>query len=418
MDDYSVFVDNVDIGTITTSDVIQDTISTIKIASGLPYGTHTVKIERDVVVNSRLGIQDFIVYSPSKPSIPANAVELGSYYLMADFVANTTANPLSLSQGVLRKDCQREIVYNGTFSGPAIDVGSRIGGSLIFSSTSGDSISYTFFGTGIEYRWQGATNRSPNISVTLNGTALTTANFPTAVFSTYGSGIAYNSSTGVLDTEGTDAGSGFIASNLPLGVYTIELTNNIASDLLDINVFDVITPVHVPQADRNLLAPLQTVGSNSIRSEIPLANYKQEKQHFVGGVDLGPNKVQWQTKPLTATVTSNGLIDEMTFNNLEVGKTYRLSYTFSGIVDAADANIDMRVENGATTIAFTNFSSIGGSDSRFSHTDSFPFTAIATTITFDIVSLGAGSSIQSSATNRRTFATLEELPNHVETNKF
>lgn len=156
----------------------------IKVVSGLPYGTHTFTIRRNTLASGSLSVNKFIVYGPKKPSIPSGAVELADYNVMADFILNNTAGLDTVATGILRKSSTREFIYSGSWS-PAIDPTIYITGWQLNSSTSGGYAEYTFFGTGFDMRAR--CNLDTNsITVTLNGTNATAANFPTATFNAYG----------------------------------------------------------------------------------------------------------------------------------------------------------------------------------------------------------------------------------------
>lgn len=247
-----------------------------KIVSGLPYGTHTVKFAK-TTTGSSICFRKFIVYQPKTPAVPAGAVQIGSYNVMATYVANSTAGFTTIGTGALRKNNSREFNYvEGTGGTIPWQISQSVGSSLSGNDIQGDHLNaqviYTFFGTGFDYRFASDANRSTSITVSLNGTTLTAANFPTAVFSAYGGGsVAFNSGTGVLNTNG--GGStvcGFSVSSLPLGLYTFKLNNNNsgATQRMDFDGFDIVTPIHSVKS--NLFADLQNtlpVGSNCISDD-------------------------------------------------------------------------------------------------------------------------------------------------------
>ena len=220
----------------------------VDICSGLPYQTHTVKIKRNTNtgIDRSIGVIDFVVYQPKKPTLPAGAVELADYNVLADFSANSTNSELTISQGVLRKDNMRELLFEGSGWSIALSVTNIIGGHYTLSSTNGDKFKYTFFGTGFDLRFLGDSSKSNNVSAVLNGSALTSTNYPSASFSTYGAGIGYTASTGVLDMQGSSSGEGcgFVCSGLALGVYTVEFTNNTTNQII-VDAIDIITPIHI-----------------------------------------------------------------------------------------------------------------------------------------------------------------------------
>ena len=113
-----ILVNGVSIGSITVGTPPANFKQQLSIVSGLPYGTHTVKFVNSAPDNS-LGFEEFIIYGPKKPEIPANSTELGSYNLMADYVANTGGTgpgSTPVSQGALTKYSTREYLYSGSWS--------------------------------------------------------------------------------------------------------------------------------------------------------------------------------------------------------------------------------------------------------------------------------------------------------------
>ncbi len=219
------------------------------VCSGLPYGTHTVKLTNSAGTRG-FGISDFIIYGPKKPTLPSGAVELTDFNVMANFVANTVAGLETISTGTLRKFNTRENTYingSGTWaisSVPTPTVSSAFQvdtGSL----TTSHKIRRTFFGTGFDMRFLGATNNGTN-NVTLNGTAATVANFPTITAATTGSGASFNTATGVLTQTTSSAinGVGVSVYNLPLNHYTLEITQA-SSSVMRVDSFDIITPIHI-----------------------------------------------------------------------------------------------------------------------------------------------------------------------------
>lgn len=242
----SVFIDNVNQGTVTGSG---PGLQVVKLASGLPYGTHTVRLQALAAQTVNTGITDFIIYGPKAPSLPANSVKIGEYYLVSNFIANSTAGILTLSQGTIRKHASREFLYRGNTWGVNTSQISFIGGLEWGTNTNGDSISYTFFGTGFDFRGQTSTAGMATLNVTMNGTALTSANFPTAASTSYG-GYAFALATGILDSNNSSTiASGWSVSNLPLAMYTLTITSTSAgSPGFQVDAIDIITPVHFPDS--------------------------------------------------------------------------------------------------------------------------------------------------------------------------
>lgn len=237
LDTFTILVDGSSIGTLGTTS--SATSKWVKIVSGLPYGTHTVKFRRDTQANQSIILRQFSVYQPKKPSLPSGTVEIADYNILANYVANTTAGQETIGTGVLRKANMREISYIGTWA--ASFNAAVITGWLAGSSTTGDSINYVFFGTGFDFRfhnnatsstWQFTVDGSTNVS-----------GFTT---SSYGAGVtSFTASTGTLVTSTTSTtGNGVSISNMALGVHTVKLTKTAGTGTLDMEAFDNIAPIH------------------------------------------------------------------------------------------------------------------------------------------------------------------------------
>jgi hypothetical protein len=321
---YSIFVDGTSIASSVIGSTLFSTVpKVIKIVSGLPYGTHTVKIVVDTSGTDCL-FGNFIVYGPSKPSIPSGAIELADYYLMADYVASTVATRDFMPTGTLRKSIAgREAVYVGTWT-TGLDVGNFENGLNTQSAASSSSVSYVFFGTGFEwsqfvftnamsatYTLDGVTNFTASNSSPAGGAgwsgALTTQLLQTS------SGLSFTASSGVL--SGTSAGVGKIrlrVTGLTLGFHTVKFTTananqHYAGDL------DIITPIHSPKINQpGDLQNVLPVGSCAIGDSRKfastavktLANWAQAK-----GITSGPTTTSTVFVPvpdLSATIKTNG----------------------------------------------------------------------------------------------------------------
>ncbi len=285
-DPYTIIVDGVTVNAAFTG----WTLGINKIVSGLPYGSHVVKLTRNSGANSPV-FRDFIVYQPKTPTLPTGAKAIGAYNILANFVANATANVNNISTGTVRKGHDREIVYvNGTggstdwaFGG--ISPTTDINGRNLNTNRQNAFFEYVFFGTGFDLRWTGSSSASANIQVSLqdlsnNGSLvnMTTANFPTMANSVYGTGIAFNSGTGILDQldAAPSNGNGFITQSLPLGLYKVRFLNNTASAFILVNTLDIITPIH--SYKQNLYADLQNtlpVGNQGIEDPRKISSLEQ-----------------------------------------------------------------------------------------------------------------------------------------------
>lgn len=249
--DYQVDIDGVNvIGALPDPEGFGSlsTKYTRTIASGLPYGTHTVRFFAGGAAAAELNIQDFIIYGPKKPSIPSDAIELCDYNVMADFSFDSTLEMYPTNVGVLRKSSSRENVYVGSSWSVNVNVGAGGVDSTVAQTTNNsDYMERTFWGSGVVCICRNFINNDDDVLVTIDGTAATAANFPTATFSvTSGNGTSYNTSTGSWDQSASSDGDNtqLEISGLSLGLHTIRLTKN-GSGTLRCDAFDVITPVHI-----------------------------------------------------------------------------------------------------------------------------------------------------------------------------
>jgi len=252
-------------------------IKVIKVASGLPYGVHTFKLSMESAGVGEV-IRNFFVYAPKKPAIPAGAIELQRYYLMATFVNNyISGNAESNATGTIRHGSSREIQYIGagwqSGIGPFVNTVAN-GQRAITSATAGNSIRFTFWGTGFVIQNNSASGDTASASLTINGLAATAANFPGVTF-TASPGFSYNSGAGSMSMINAVATNNTLVVNgLPLGVHTITLTNNNAQ-VMQIHNLDVIAPVHFPSE----------FGGNSLGPAPKLS-----RMTSASGVDMGKAK--------------------------------------------------------------------------------------------------------------------------------
>lgn len=233
----------------------------IPIVSGLPYGTHTVKFLYNT--GPGLVVNKFVVYGPAKPTLPEKAVELGEYFVMANFVPNTSPGALKLGSGILRKDIGREWIYSGSGSNwvldfqPTLGTTGVVGGWRARSAAAGGIAQLTFTGTGFDFRTR-TSGSGANVQVSIDlhdgsGFQNFTSSHPDAAVAAaaagagwYGDGMGFTPATGILDIQGGgDEGSGFYASGLDYGTYTIRFYNS--ADSLELSALDVVTPIHVPK---------------------------------------------------------------------------------------------------------------------------------------------------------------------------
>ena len=127
------------------------------------------------------------------------------------------------------------------------------------------------------------------------------------------------------------------------------------------------------------------------------------------------NETLWQRKNLTSNITvDTGEVADLSFYNLTIGKTYKYYVQARVAQDASDVSVNLTVDHDGATIAASYPNHAGAAE-----TDNILviFTATADKITFGVSSVSSGTVIQATALNR-TYAILEELPQHTETTKF
>lgn len=264
----TVTIDGAAVGAIALSGlVVADRLAVVKVCSGLPYGTHTVKFNRDQA-GTGMAINSFKVYSPKKPALPTGAVELAQYYVMADYVqlGSLTGNTdkEKISTGVLRKLASRESVYgvSGWSVGGSPDALNFVGGLNFNGATNGNYYEYTFFGTGIEISSfiNGAVQ---NWTVSIDGSSNLSGY--TTSYKCGTTGTTFTASTGTVSgTSAAGARVSLSVTGLSLGKHKITVTRN-SGDTFYNDALDIITPIHYPKP--NSLTEIQNtypIGSCSI----------------------------------------------------------------------------------------------------------------------------------------------------------
>jgi hypothetical protein len=257
-DAHTVYIDGVSVGTLNLP-VTNSIIDRATIVSGLPYGTHTVRINRDIVSAGGLFINKFLVYSPKKPEVPSNTIPLGSYYLMSDF-SQTTEGRDHVSSGVLRRQITREMAYTGSgWSISAVAPTITISGFSAQSTTLNDKITIGFWGVGFDVR----INSEANVTYTLSVDG--SSDFSSLTTNLNGAGGTWTPGAGTLSGN-TGIGASLSVEGLALDYHEFEIEITTASGgALALDAFDVITPIHSPKLNEEfMLQNSLTVGNQSI----------------------------------------------------------------------------------------------------------------------------------------------------------
>ncbi len=232
-------IDGVSVGSVIGFGV-GEASKLVKICSGLPYGTHTVKL-LNAYASADFGIKDFIIYQPKKPSIPVGAVEIADYNVMANYSFNSNVG--QVSAGVVRKIAIREAIYSGTWVIPLNDSGFESGVNLN-TVTPSSYVEYNFYGTGVEFLTffaSGTVNATVSIDGSNNLSSYTTQlignTLGTAVFTASTGAITGTIATGAYNTRVRVTG-------LSLGSHKIRITQNGTVAMYSAG-FDVVTPTHI-----------------------------------------------------------------------------------------------------------------------------------------------------------------------------
>ena len=243
-DTYTLIVDGTSQGNLNTTGSTTARIE--KLCSGLPYGTHTVKVTRTSAAAYQVGVNQFIVYGPSKPVLPSGCVELADYYTMADSVFTTNLDSQSVSNsGALLKSCIREFVYTGTWA--ASSPSSTIEGFTVNTSTNSSTVGLTFIGTGIVLSGTYGTAASVTIQYAAGNAAL--ANYTGAA--TVGTGASAGTWTPGTSTWALTGGGGsrLQISGLTFGLHKIQITVLSQTGGFNFRSVEIITPIHAPKGN-------------------------------------------------------------------------------------------------------------------------------------------------------------------------
>lgn len=125
-------------------------------------------------------------------------------------------------------------------------------------------------------------------------------------------------------------------------------------------------------------------------------------------------KTKWQTKFLTSTIsTSTNDISDLRFNNLSVGKTYRVTYQYHAEgIGSNDSSAYLTIRNNAQNILRARQNSnFSDRTTHLSFGGGAVFVATDTTLNVDW-SEGATWSLLGGSNYTATWIQLEELPNH------
>jgi hypothetical protein len=217
----------------------------VKIVSGLPYGTHTVRFEENASNNSP-GFKNFVVYQPKKPTVPAGAVEITDYNVMATYSGSSISGTAAVDNnqvatGTLFKHSSREKFYSGSFSSSFATSASigfyTPGGGYASSSTVGNYVEYSFFGSGFVMHLAGSSGGTLSMTVSIDGSLNATGVARSNMSN--GGGGTYSTTT-----TSPDAPCRVEFTGLSLGLHTVRITKTAGTGSMLLAGIFVITPIH------------------------------------------------------------------------------------------------------------------------------------------------------------------------------
>lgn len=373
---------------------------TIKICSGLPYGTHTVKLTVSGTYSTNYVTEYFVVYAPKKPVLPVGSIELAQYYNMANYVANTSQGVDFIGTGVIKKVNTREFTYVGTWAISGLGANTSTTGSNVNSSTLTNYLQMPFYGTGFEWRWI-APGAGCTYTVSVNGST-NLSGFTTSV---YGTGASLVAATGVLTVTASGLnGNGVRVSGLPLGLNTVRITFTSGSSF-NHDSFDIVTPIHAPTINGPYLVnDVLSLGGN---------NFLDLRKFNDKDVIANPSTTTslWQKKTPGVFLGTSGAIPQLSFNNLTIGKTYRL-YAQTHIYTQSNISASISYSNNGQTIVLNEYDPSDATSARRTFGSSALFIAATKTVVAT-VSASGGAGIETDS-----WVILEELPDHRSTLKW
>lgn len=130
-----------------------------------------------------------------------------------------------------------------------------------------------------------------------------------------------------------------------------------------------------------------------------------------------PHQIKYQTKKLTSDVTTDTTVSDLTFNNLTIGKKYRVFLQARFEVNG-DAGAFVQIKHDGSIIGSVGAGHTDATGEFFHVSTDAIFEASATTLTFDTVSIAASSALGGNDDFNQTYARLEELASAVEVSEW
>lgn len=284
-------------------------------------------------------------------------------------------------------------------------------------------------------------SEGPDVAVSVIDTALTpslTGSLQTLIYNgtvEKDTHSAYNSSTGLFtapidglyDVSALYGVSGTAALN---DSSQIAIVKN-GSTVIARNVYTYggavtnTTGIHVNRTaiplnsgDTIEIQGLSDITSPVFNSGAGQAYLSIQRQGSIISID-GNRQNKFQIKTLSADVTSDGAMSDLTFNNLIIGRTYEAmlqAYTQVNL-GGANANIEIEITHNSSVIG-KHLLQEASDQTDIISSSSVKFVATATSLTFVAVSAAAQSPILGNGTQAETFAQLTELNDTYQTSEF
>lgn len=263
LDTYEVFIDGDSKGNISSSVFTADETDTrITIASGLIYGSHSLKIVRNTAAANGIFFKDFITYRPKFPTLPDGAIPLKDYPILGDYDGSgmsATNGDENTPQGAIYKSALLNAELIGNWTTLQQNIGNMKSGSRVRTNTTGAKIRHRWYGTGIVLRMQRVAN-TMTFDVTIDGALNDTG--VSLINMTNNTGGSYTIS------GGADEAGMLEFTGLAEGWHEIEVEKTGGSGDIVFDGFDIITPIYY--SDPNARLSFET--SRDLRKFSPISD--------------------------------------------------------------------------------------------------------------------------------------------------
>lgn len=328
----TAYIDGASLGTLAT------VAGTTKVASGLPYGTHTLKVTTGS--GNPLFAGGFIIYAPKTPTLPAGAVALADYFVMADFNGATATGTAAASQwemptGTVFKSPSRELVYTGANWGIVNGAANvPFGWHTGTGNLNTQPADLSFVGTGVSVLLLGDTSAYDvqiYIDGALNASGVTRANAAAVGGGTYRSNTTTAYGPSRIEFTG-----------LTYGPHTVRVQRSAGVGNFSLGGYQIITPIHAPKTNGPFVVQnTLSIGSQSIR-DLRQFSVAQGGQQKMVAQAVGVSSP-------TYSVASPAPLADLSATVKTTGCPLDIRYAFTGSNSAVNAYINAAIYvNGAS----------------------------------------------------------------------